>query len=789
MNHENVNSAHRVDDSLRRDIETEPNQSAIDKEILESERAQSVLPYLTLNKLSEHEIASILSFADEPIRKVATTDYYKIDPFENILKTGRTIATLIGEVDSWDNSGKISQKLQQARKLFAASVLDASQNENPKIQENIRRAFFGASTDITSYCGGLRGTLELLTIAERTQHTTSIDNLYDEIIYDYSFSKHNSFETILDESSPIQQLRLLPIYSYIALRCDPDGWSQGALDKILQTLKNLQAKPDTKPLIKIVTESINNNIQNRLSEEWVSIDPSNPKHAEMIAKDQKRREIAAQEQAQLHLDYPTLPEQRLLTIIAPDIAATFSHNGIDIISDQNGHTASMLKYSKKNHFGIDQNASSLLSAAHNPEIKNIINNKLSIKLEEIPLDAQIQLLKFMTEANNQRFNALCHTMQSIDEPLRLKLAENFLAADFGEDFGDALLVIAESDQFTDAEKAKILDTLSSCRQSIHGITDLYSDIHDGQFTKQYARAANERLTDAVTAFREIAQTGTAEADLDWAGHPKFDSNSAIEALEYEEKSLKIINGVLQDVSSGAEGSFAELILKPDRLIAKDNRSMYSLYSKNFGYVLLYTRPEGSHSFNPAIEYGKNGSRYSFDSNNTGVEASISFITNPNAPYALPNPFRTRKDAPYDESKSNKVSAIRLDREGRTAEMAPNDPERDVNRPQGICSVDLAAIGDAPKTPSGMIARLLSVGGKIRAKANGTESSLNHNTKWFNQEQYGSADGFHKLVLYLDSIVTDWCNENPPDDNDDHSFKYQTKLKMGHKVRRTSKRVA
>ena len=509
-------------------------------------------------------------------------------------------------------------------------------------------------------------------------------------------------------------------------------------------------------------------------------------------------------QAQIYAEYPTLSQGDNLRLvrIAPGIAASATEAkvaaGVSMgddytqlleLADRQGRKSVLSEIDKNNPFDLSEDDISLLNMAHINGIKKSINKWLGIDITDISLNAQIQLLRYMTEAQDHRLENLRNVMHGIDNNLRLKLAENFLAADFGEDFGDALLVIAESNHLADAEKAKIFDTLSSCRQSIHGITSLYSDIHDGQFTKQYARAANERLTDAVTVFREIAQTGTAEADLDWAGRSKFDYNSAIEALEYEEKSLEIINGVLQDISSRAEGSFAELILEPDRLSAKENRSLYNLYSENFGHVLLYTRPEGSHVFNPALEYGKNGSRYDYDSNNGGVEASISFITNPNDPFTFPNPFRMRKDAPNDKLKSDKVSAIRLDREGRTAEMAPNDPERDVNRPQGICSVDLAAIGDPSSTPSGKIARLFSTGGKIRANINHTESSLNHNTKWFNQEQYGSAAGFYKLVIYLDSIVNGWATERPASKDNPHSFAYLKKQKRVQKIGRQARKLS
>lgn len=444
--------------------------------------------------------------------------------------------------------------------------------------------------------------------------------------------------------------------------------------------------------------------------------------------------------------------------------------------------------------GLDQESAYLLEIVYDgtfPDTKPLIEQKIgNIDLANLPIDAQVQLLKYMTEADNKRFNYLSQTMQEIDSDLRPILAESYLAASFGEDFGDALLDIANSKILNTEQVKEILLKIKSCRESISGITSMFDNFDNGIFSSQYSRAANERLTDALTVFRQIAKDGTAKADLDWAGRSEFTFDSAMEALAYEAKSLEIINGTLQDISAGKDGAFIELILKPDRNGAKNNRSVYNLYSPDYGYTLLYTRPEGSHSFNPALEYGKNRSRYISESNNAGVEASISFITNPTDPFSLPNPFRPNNKSQQDDpTKLNKVSAIRLDREGRTLNMPPNDPNRDTVNPEGICSIDLAAIGDSANTPSGKIARLLSVGGKIRAKKNGTESSLNHNTRWFDQARYGSAEGFHKLVAYLDDIFINWCSDHSPDKNDTHSFAYRTKLAIGRQTRRISKKIA
>ena len=317
--------------------------------------------------------------------------------------------------------------------------------------------------------------------------------------------------------------------------------------------------------------------------------------------------------------------------------------------------------------------------------------------------------------------------------------------------------IANSERISGEQLGEILDKIESCRASIDKITSLYKDFDDGKFASEYSRAANERLTDIITVFREIANHGEAKAAPGWLGEVKFGYGEAIEALGYETKSLEIISGTLEDVSTGKEGAFAERVLTPD---ARHGRSMYNFYSPDHGYVLLYTRAEGSGIFDSALEYGK------FTGANAGVEASISLITDPVNPFRLPKPYRPDRHKVknahyYDHLTMDKVSAIRLDREGRAPGMTADDPERSPVNPVGMVSVDLAAIGDREDTPSGKIARLISVGNELRAEANDDDTSLNHNTRWFSQDEYGTELGFHRLVSYVDSMVNEWCRECPP----------------------------
>ena len=266
----------------------------------------------------------------------------------------------------------------------------------------------------------------------------------------------------------------------------------------------------------------------------------------------------------------------------------------------------------------------------------------------------------------------------------------------------------------------------------------------------------------------LSLSGNIFANLgDYFGKAQFDYNSAIEALAYESKSLSIISDTITDVKNGEKDAFAEVVLQPSET---RTRTMYNFYSPNHGYALLYTRPEGAiGAFDPAFEYGKTSSRYSQFARNSGVEASISFIANPENPFALPNPIRPAFVKEPGKDILDKVSAIRLDREGRAPGSSAQNPERDPISKIGTISVDLAAINDGPDTPSGKIARLITVGNLLRQQKRGTNYSLNHNTGWFDQNVYGTATGFKSLVDHIDALATTWCKECPPRSANAESF--------------------
>lgn len=751
-----------------------------DQEILNGKTAKSVLPYLTLDMLSDHEKAQIICLAEEALSNVASNPpnlYTRIEYTEYIEEK---TASLAGEEEAWTNR-TVPKKLGEARKLLCSCILNGynqCKNTGSKndisLANNIRQTFFGFTPSIDSYCGNLKDNLEMLSISERSNDKMCTQTLYSEIIYDYSFTDENGFDDVLKHASPIEQLRLMPVIYSVSRQCWADSWNNRALDKIYVAYGHLAYNKGSAPLVKLIAEGLGKKIDERLLR-YGSIVLDSPEYVVAKLENKEQAEKTREKQSELHQYFPNLPESSYLEMIAPGVAGAFNGARLSEISDKKGVMTSLLEYDPNNAFGIDSDSAQLLIALHDLEVKDYINKELGLDLANVSLDAQMQLLKYMAKSGDDRFDKLCNTLRKTDEKLRLELAESFLAAGFGEDFGDALLDIANSKRFSGEQLGEILGQIESCRDSIRKITEMYKDYDGGKFASEYSKAANERLTDAITVFQEIARNGTATANLDWAGTPKFTYNSAMEALKYEAKSLSIISGTVSDVATGKEGAFAELLLTPDD---SRTRSMYSFYSPEHGYVLLYTRPEASSTYENSLEYG----------NRSGVEASISLITNPVNPFELPTPFKPNPKAVrnpnyYDPATMDRVSAIRIDREGRTLDMVANDPRRHPLNHEGIASVDLAAIGDRADTPSGKIARLFSVGNALRAARVGGEIKLNHNTNWFDQDKFGTDVGFKSVADYVDRLAITWCAEHPS--SEDQGFRAATRQARPSAKRRRS----
>ncbi len=110
-------------------------------------------------------------------------------------------------------------------------------------------------------------------------------------------------------------------------------------------------------------------------------------------------------QEQLHKEFPNLPSDKRLAKISPDVIAFITEEpySIEMLVDRDGE-------SLYDSIG-DERGIKLIKIAHEPIVKELIDEKLGLDLSRIPLDSQMQLLNYMAEADGERFDNLCRVMQ------------------------------------------------------------------------------------------------------------------------------------------------------------------------------------------------------------------------------------------------------------------------------------------------------------------------------------------------------------------------------------------
>ncbi len=305
---------------------------------------------------------------------------------------------------------------------------------------------------------------------------------------------------------------------------------------------------------------------------------------------------------------------------------------------------------------------------------------------------------------------------------RLALAEAFLATEFGDDYGAAILDIAE--HVSPEQSAHIFETVNSLRVRTSEFAGLFKTI-DPQLAWATEKAFNERVTDALTSLQEVAVKGSLHEDVaphrnkpDYVHDGRFDIdvNSIDEAME-------IIDGLEQTF-----GAMHNIITADDLKITKVNNHndqfvLYRLMSESAGNMLIYIRPQGAYGYDKQMEYG----------NSKGIEASINLRVNPVNPHKILMP------------KDPGAVSIRFDHEGRLVSESPDSDRRDPTRKDGLMSADVSAGFGNPKTLPVRIGRFIAAGNRIRARHIGTADSLHHNTNHFDQDKYGDADGFAHLA--------------------------------------------
>ncbi len=346
--------------------------------------------------------------------------------------------------------------------------------------------------------------------------------------------------------------------------------------------------------------------------------------------------------------------------------------------------------------------------------------------------ARMQLFHFgvnLTESDHARVQKVVSELPGSAE--RGLFAESFLATEFGDDFGDKILSIAE--HAMPEQAAKVFELIGEYRVLSHEFGQEYAAF-DPELAAATERAMNETLTDMLTMDERVARDGATTVDtaphqnnLDYVSDGKFNVSigsvdEAIATMEHLRDTLTVRRSILDDKDA-----------LTTRVVDNESEMGYQVYRRSslqHGDLLIHIREEGAGRFDREFEYG----------NREGVEATVGYIVNPTGDHRLAS------------NKDPRGVSIRFDREGRMLGEPPNASERTPIRDEGMMSLDVSSVmGDARTVPV-RIGRMIAAGNILRAREQGGEVSLHHNTNYFDQDKYGAAKGFAGLANYVRAMA-------------------------------------
>lgn len=630
---------------------------------------------------------------------------------------------------------RISPIRAEANKLFAMGVFAYLETLDPKSDiastayGRIEEGLFAISPNITNYVGGINRQIELLAFAQRSPLGRRMAGRAEgEIIYHGAFSEDTGrvfIEGLQTQPNLSGQIAYLNTLNRLARQSLYSGdWAEPFYHAVLQANRFVD-ESDTHYLLKVASDVFAYETDMMYSEEKVFYDDYSATDEEMAVYIREADERRGREEAALRVRFPHIPDWQRPVLVASDACIGLDRGMVDSIYMADGVVIPIAGAMDQGVISKEQ--AMMLGTLYDSAVRPEIGDQLGISLTDISFQEQLRLLEFMSGTSNERYHKLCKVIKGSARPV--DVAQVFLATEFGADYGDSILSIAE--HATQEQAQKIFETINRFRDRTHEFAHWFHD-YDPDFALATECAMNERLTDALTATEELAVNGSLHVDVaphrgreDYVNDGRFMCNvdsleEGIKIIENLEKSMRLVHDII---------SASDVVVTH----VNENNAQFIMYrftSKAQGTALLYIRPEGARVYDTNFEYG----------NGKGVEASISFIVNPTYPHHL----RSDKDA-------DGVS-FRFDREGRTVDEPPSIEDRDPTREDGTISVDISSgLGNPGRMPV-KIGRYIAAGNLLRAAKIGTHESLHHNTNYFNQKRYGGAGGFAKLAIYTSHMA-------------------------------------
>lgn len=665
------------------------------------------------------------------------------DTFRAYTPINDAVNALVSQKLGEENGNEEGEEYWHLRKDFVLGVILAVKEyatvNSPSDVENlvfkINGSLLGGSPNITDEIGGLDDQIDIAAAAQEVpQLSALVLEIREQAMQSitFTFDPQTDCEMLANKvtdakDNPVLQLELLKFYDDLYQQSiDADTYGDQAM-MIIDSVLEYLSRESSNALTALVAERFATLGMERFHYESNFDSFADYEEAESIEDTDDKMPV----DLALHPELRQL--DRLVRIAKDRIGIRDRYEIVRSIVYYDERVSSPLNLrdfeSLLTATNQDEDKARLLQIVHQPNIRDALESSIGIELSEISFNTQMQLLDYMVHRTPAEFMRLAAAARLIKQQTgtTAEFYEAFLATKFGGDYGKKILSIAEH---APAEKtAEIFKSMEAFREHSSNFAGWFKDL-DPAFAEATERAMNERLTDALYAIAKIAEDGKLELDVaphrkrpDYASDGRFISR--IKSLDEGIETIKDLDETFRLQTS--------ILTAPDvviRRVAEGEQGAFTIYrasSETHGQMLVYLREYGAEKFHRDFEYG----------NREGVEASASFIVNPKDPHGH-----------LSISKDPEGVSIRFDRQGYQIHESPFTEERNPIREKGSVSLDISSVlGDAENPPV-KIGRLIAAGNLLRAEEVGSEESLHHNTNGFNQDIYGTSEGFASLVRYI-----------------------------------------
>lgn len=289
-------------------------------------------------------------------------------------------------------------------------------------------------------------------------------------------------------------------------------------------------------------------------------------------------------------------------------------------------------------------------------------------------------------------------------------SKDFRAIEYGEDFSNTLMEIADS--LPGEELGKLLDTVYAIREKGAEFASSFRS-YDEKLEKEVQKAIGERVTEALYVAKYLAQTdGAVSAKV-------LGNRITVTSMEEVMDALNLIDMGLTRITEAEQSG----VVTPS--YDEENRSAWHLGTK--GGVLLQVKPRGEErgQYKHGVEHSEEAQiNYSADVLSRDSEHVPVEIAHYRRRYAL---------------------SIRLDLEGILRDVNGGKVGFDATRDQLSAALDLGSLRGSADNPNVRVARIVSLGNKLRKRELQQGRSLGYHTSL--SPEYGQKDRFADLAEF------------------------------------------